>query len=135
MQVLVDTSVWMDYFGGRINPQTDWLDRALGREPLVTADLILGEVLGGIGSDPQWAEARQALQRFRVYSLGGLELALLCADHQRRLRSRGAPVPGQVDCLVATFCIGTGVPLLHNDPAFQPFERYLALPLPEPLAG
>lgn len=135
MQVLVDTSVWMDYFDGRINPQTDWLDRALGREPLVTADLILGEVLGGIGSDPQWTEARQALQWFRVYSLGGLELALQCADHQRRLRSRGAPVPGQVDCLVATFCIRTGFPLLHSDPAFQPFERYLALPLPPPLGG
>lgn len=129
MQILVDTSVWMDYFGGRVNPQTDWLDRALGREPLVTADLILGEVLNGMASDLQWEEARRALQRFRVYSLGGLELSLQCAEHQRRLRSRGAVVPGQVDCLIATFCIRTGFPLLHSDPAFQPFERHLGLPM------
>lgn len=130
MQVLVDTSVWMDYFEGRATVQTEWLDLALGREWLVTADLIVGEVLSGIGSmgrDPQWKEARRALRRFRVYTLGGLELTLLCAEHQRRLRSEGAPVPGMVDCLIATFCIQAGFPLLHSDPAFQPFERYLAL--------
>jgi len=70
---------------------------------------------------------RAALRRFRVYTLGGLELTQRCAEHQRRLRSEGAPVPGLVDCLIATFCIQAGVPLLHSDPAFQPFERYLAL--------
>jgi predicted nucleic acid-binding protein len=121
----------MDYFEGRATAQTEWLDLALGREWLVTADLIVGEVLSGIGSggggDPQWKEARRALRRFRVYPLGGLELTLRCAEHQCRLRSEGAPVPGLVDCLIATFCIQAGVPLLHSDPAFQPFERFLAL--------
>jgi predicted nucleic acid-binding protein len=130
VQILVDTSVWMDYFEGRATLQTEWLDLALGRQWLVTADLIVGEVLSGIagtGRDPQWKEARRALRRFRLYTLGGLDLTLRCAEHQRRLRSEGAPVPGLVDCLIATFCIQTGFPLLHSDPAFQPFERYLAL--------
>jgi len=126
----------MDYFEGRATAQTEWLDVALGREWLVTDDLIVGEVLSGIGGmggmggierDPQWKEARRALRRFRAYTLGGLELTLRCAEHQRRLRSEGAPVPGLVDCLIATFCIQAGIPLLHSDPAFQPFERYLAL--------
>ena len=62
MQVLVDTSVWMDYFEGRATAQTDWLDLALGREWLVTGDLIVGEVLSGIGPDRQWQEARRALE-------------------------------------------------------------------------
>ena len=127
MQVLVDTSVWMDYFEGRATAQTDWLDLALGREWLVTGDLIVGEVLAGIGPDRQWKEARRALQRFRVYGLGGLELALRCAEHQRKLRAKGLPLPGQVDCLIATFCLEAGIPLLHDDPAFQPFERHLQL--------
>lgn len=134
MQVLVDTSVWMDYFEGRATAQTEWLDLALGCEWLVTADLIVGEVLSGIGamgSDRQWKEARRALRRFGVYTLGGLELTLRCAEHQRRLRSEGAPVPGLVDCLIATFCIQGGFLLLHSDPAFQPFERYLALRAPQ----
>ena len=126
-QVLVDTSVWLDYFEGRATAQTEWLDLALGREWLVTADLIVGEVLGGIVRDPQWNEARRALRRFPVYTLGGVELALRCAEHQRRLRAEGAPVPGLVDSLIATFCIEAGIPLLHSDPAFEPFERHLAL--------
>lgn len=128
MQILVDTSVWMDYFEGRATAQTERLDEALGREWLVTADLIVGEVLSGIGGrDAQWNEARRALRRFRVYTLGGVELTLRCAEHQRRLRSEGVPVPGLMDCLIATFCIQAGIPLLHSDPAFEPFERHLAL--------
>ncbi len=130
MQILVDTSVWMDYFEGRATAQTEWLDLALGREWLVTADLIVGEVLSGIAGirpDPQWKEARRALRRFRIYPLGGLELMLRCAEHQRRLLSESAPVPGLVDCLIATFCIQAGFSLLHSDPAFRPFERYLGL--------
>jgi predicted nucleic acid-binding protein len=99
VQILVDTSVWMDYFEGRATTQTEWLDLALGREWLVTADLIVGEVLSGIDGidatarDRQWKEARRALRRFRIYPLGGLALTLRCAEHQRRLRSEGAPVP------------------------------------------
>ena len=128
MPVLVDTSVWIDYFDGQATPQTDWLDQALGREPLVTADLVVGEVLRGLGGEREWEEARRALQSFRVYNLGGIELALRCAGHQRRLRSEGVPVPGQVDCLIATFCLDKGFALLHSDPAFEPFERHLGLP-------
>lgn len=127
MQVLVDTSVWTAYFDGRATPRTEWLDRALGREPLVTADLVVGEVLRGLAGEKEHEEARRALLRFRVYSLGGIELTLRCAGYQRRLRAAGAPVPGQVDCLIATFCLETGVALLHDDPAFEPFERHLGL--------
>ena len=128
--VLVDTSVWVDYFDGRVTPQTEWLDRALGTESLVSADLIVGEVLRGFGGGKEWEEARKAMQRFRVYAIGGLELTLRCAELQRQLRSRHAPVPGQVDCLIATFCLETGFPLLHSDPAFQPFEEHLGLQVP-----
>lgn len=129
MPVLVDTSVWVDYFAGRTTLQAEWLDRALGTEPLVIGDLIVGEVLRGFrGREAD--EARKALRRFRVYTLGGLELALRCADHQGQLRSRNAPLPGQVDCLIATFCLETGFPLLHSDPAFEPFEQHLGLQAP-----
>lgn len=77
--VLVDTSVWVDYFDGRVTPQTEWLDRALGTEPLVLADLVVGEVLRGFGGGKDWEEARKAMQRFRVYAIAGLELTLRCA--------------------------------------------------------
>lgn len=49
--ILVDASVWIDYFRGLVNPQTDLLDQLLDREPLAIGDLILAEVLQGFYQD------------------------------------------------------------------------------------
>lgn len=49
--ILVDTSVWIDYFRGAATPQTERLDSLLGSEPLAIGDLILTEVLQGFASD------------------------------------------------------------------------------------
>ena len=45
--ILVDSSVWIDYFKGAATPQTEKLDQMLGREPLAIGDLMLAEVLQG----------------------------------------------------------------------------------------
>jgi predicted nucleic acid-binding protein len=45
--ILVDSSVWIDYFKGTITAQTEKLDSLLGHEPLAIGDLILTEVLQG----------------------------------------------------------------------------------------
>ena len=39
--ILVDTSVWIDYFNGKENLQTELLDKALGNETVAIGDLIL----------------------------------------------------------------------------------------------
>ena len=49
--ILVDSSVWIDYFNGAITPQTEKLDSLLGRQPLAIGDLILTEVLQGFASE------------------------------------------------------------------------------------
>lgn len=49
--ILVDSSVWIDYFKGPVNPQTDTLDELLGNESLTTGDLILTEVLQGFADE------------------------------------------------------------------------------------
>jgi len=46
--VLVDSSVWVDYFRGKQTPQTDRIHILLGNEPLAIGDLILAEVLQGL---------------------------------------------------------------------------------------
>ena len=45
--ILVDSSVWIDYFKGTVTAQTEKLDGLLGREPLAIGDLMLTEVLQG----------------------------------------------------------------------------------------
>lgn len=132
MRVLVDTSVWIDYFNGRVTPRTDYLHEVLGWAPIALADLILGEVLQGFPADADWEEARQVLLRFDSYTLGGRDLVEQSAVHQRVLRKKGAPLPDEIDCLIASFCIQHNFALLHDDRSFEPFERYLGLKVPDP---
>lgn len=127
MPVVVDSSVWIDFFAGRFTPQSGWLDGALGKESLAVSDLIIGEVLRGFADERDQETARKALVQFRTYLMGGLGLVLESAGHQRLLREKGEPVPGELKCLVATFCIHWNLPLLHSDPAYLPFERHLGL--------
>ena len=127
MPVVVDASVWIDFFAGRFTPQSTWLDNALGKESLGVSDLIVGEVLRGFTDEKEQETAREALVQFRTYLMGGLGLVLESAGHQRLLREKGEPVPGVLKCLVATFCIHWKLPLLHSDPAYLPFEQHLGL--------
>jgi predicted nucleic acid-binding protein len=128
LQILVDTSVWVDYFGGVLSRETDHLDRLLGQGWLVTGDLIVAEVLAGYTEKESFEAARRALLQFGVHQLGTLETALLAGEHARRLRvEHGAPVPHPVDSLVAAFCLRWNLTLLHADPAFAPYEEHLGL--------
>lgn len=132
MEVLVDSSVWIDYFAGRATPRTDYLHEILGWGPVAVADLIVAEVLQGYADDKQLEAAHRALLRFPVHEIGGRDLALQSATHQRILRAKGAPVPAAVDCLIATYCIQQNLALLHSSTGYEPFERYLGLKLPDP---
>jgi predicted nucleic acid-binding protein len=125
--VVVDASVWIDFFAGRFTPQTRWLDDVLDREPLAITDLGFGEVLRGFADEKDQQKASEALRRFTVYNLGGLEMVLKSAAHHRDLRAQGEPVPGMAASLVAAFCIRWNLPLLHSDPAYEPYERHLGL--------
>ncbi|MDO9006501.1 MAG: hypothetical protein Q7V20_23910 [Aquabacterium sp.] len=72
--ILVDSSVWIDFFRGTITPQTERLDGLLGSEPLVVGDLILAEVLQGFGSERDFNQARKLLTALDVVDLGGQTL-------------------------------------------------------------
>jgi predicted nucleic acid-binding protein len=124
---IVDSSVWIDYFGGQVTPQTDLLHDALGRQEIALGDIILCEVLQGYRHQQDFDAARQALLQFPVYALGGIEIALRSAENYRALRQQGITVRKTIDCLIATFVIERGFALLHSDRDFDPFERHLGL--------
>jgi predicted nucleic acid-binding protein len=132
VQILVDTSVWGDYFNGVVTPRTDYLDGLLGRAPVVVADLVLSEVLQGFVDATEMARAHFALTRFRVLEVGGLDLCLAAAANRRLLRAKGEPVADGLDALIASFCIRWNMALLHADRSFVPFERHLGLKVPDP---
>lgn len=125
--VIVDTTVWIDYLGGHVIPQTEWLDRELERQRLGLTDVILCEVLQGVRSDHSFEETRRRLLRLEVFDTGGAELAIAAARNYRYLRSKGRTVRRVTDSWIATFCVLHGHALLHDDRDFEPFEELLGL--------
>jgi predicted nucleic acid-binding protein len=125
--ILVDSSVWIDYFNGASTPQTEKLDQLLGRELLAIGDLILTEVLQGFTNESDFNEARRMLTSLNVVELGGEEIAVQAARNFRVLRKAGVTVRKTVDTIIATWCIENGFDLLHSDRDFEPFMKHLGL--------
>jgi hypothetical protein len=125
--ILVDSSVWVDYFKGTITVQTTKLDGLLGNEPLAIGDLILTEVLQGFHEDRDFNHARRMLTALTVVELGGQNIAIQAARNFRTLRRKGVTVRKTIDTVIATRCIESGYELLHNDRDFDPFAKHLGL--------
>ena len=125
--ILVDSSVWIDYFKGKITPQTGKLDQLLGQEPLAIGDLILTEVLQGFAGERDFNQARKMLTSLTVVELCGQEIAIQAANNYRALRVLGVTVRKTIDTVIATRCIESGYDLLHNDRDFDPFAKHLGL--------
>ena len=125
--ILVDSSVWIDYFKGTITVQTQKLDGLLGHHPLAIGDLILTEVLQGFAKEQDFNLARKMLTALTVVELGGQEIAIQAAKNFRALRRLGVTVRKTIDTVIATRCIESGYDLLHNDRDFDPFARHLRL--------
>lgn len=125
--ILVDSSVWIQYFNGVMNPQTDYLDGILGIEPVGIGDLILLEVLQGFRSDLGYEKAKSLLTDLTVFEMLGQEQAIRVADNNRYLRKMGITVRKTIDAIIATYCISRGFPLLFSDWDFEPFVKHLNL--------
>jgi len=125
--ILVDSSVWIDYFRGISTPQVEKLDSLLGSEPLATGDPILTEVLQGFVSERDFNQARKLLTSLVIVDLAGQNVAIQAAKNFRTLRSLGVTVRKTIDTVIATRCIEIGFPLLYSDRDFDPFVEHLGL--------
>lgn len=125
--ILVDSSVWIDYFRGAETPQAERLDRLLGEEPIATGDIILTEVLQGFDKERDFAQARKLLTSLTIVELGGREIAIRAAQNYRKLRAMGVTTRKTIDTIIATRCIESDLPLLYSDRDFDPFVEKLGL--------
>lgn len=125
--LVVDTSVWVDYFNGVESPQTDFLHAILDTTPILIGDLILAEVLQGFRHDEDFETVRHILGKFMQESMVNPALAVQSARNYRFLRQKGITIRKTIDSLIATFCIENGHQLLHNDGDFDGYEAHLGL--------
>lgn len=125
--ILVDSSVWVDYFNGQSTPQVETLDSLLGVQPLAIGDLILAEVLQGFREDSHYAIAKRQLTTLTIFNLLNTDLAIRSAENYRALRKRGITIRKTIDVIIATFCIEENHVLLFSDRDFKPFVEHLGL--------
>jgi predicted nucleic acid-binding protein len=127
--ILVDSSVWIDHFNGHETEQVTWLQAALGEETEAFAigDLIMQEVLQGFRLKRHFELALDALTRLPCLPLGGQARCVAAAANYRQLRARGITIRSGIDVLIATFCIETGMTLLHDDRDFDSLQQHLGL--------
>ncbi|MDN3637663.1 PIN domain nuclease [Simiduia curdlanivorans] len=127
--ILVDSSVWIDYFNGHPTKASEHLDSLLGTEHLIVGDLVLTEVLQGFKRKKDFDTAKRLLMSFDVRELSSVSLAIKSAENFRALRAKGVTVRKTIDVIIATFCIEHQVSLLQADKDFLPFQDHLGLRL------
>jgi len=125
--IVVDSSVWIDYFTGVKNIQTNKLDDTLGLRPVAIGDLILTEVLQGFRHDKDYKAARTLFEDVTIFDMLGKEMAIQSAENFRALRKKGVTVRKTADVIIASFCINQKLPLLFSDKDFKPFVKHLGL--------
>ena len=125
--IIVDASVWIDYFNGNSTHETSILDAALGKQEVAIGDLIALEILRGFRSDKDYNTAKKYLARLHQYAMLSPQLALKAAGYYRKLRQKGITIRKTADIIIATFCIEEKLPLLYADRDFTPFTQYLTL--------
>jgi predicted nucleic acid-binding protein len=125
--ILVDSSVWIDYFRSADTPQVVLLDSLFGRSPLAVGDLIAAEVLQGVRDEREFKLVKKTLEAFDHIDLVGYDLAVKASENYRTLRAMGITIRKTIDTLIATRCIEDGLTLLHADKDFLPFAEHLGL--------
>ena len=127
--IVVDSSVWIDFFHGVSTPEVERLDGLLGVTPLAIGDLILVEVMQGFRTDQDVATARQLFRSLALLPMLGGSNAWKAAENHRQLRRKGITVRKTIDGIIATACIAANLPLLFSDRDFQPYVEHLGLEL------
>ncbi len=125
--IVVDSMVWVDYFSGTDTPETNKLDKLLGREPIGTSELIYADVLQGFRKDQDFEIAQKLFALLSELEMVNAKLAIKSAEYSRYLRGMGISVRDTIETLIATYCIENRMPLLYRSANFQHFEQHLHL--------
>ncbi len=125
--ILVDSSVWIDYFRGIETGPSALLNSLFGRTPIAVGDLIAAEVLQGVRDDREYRHVKRVFDAFDHVDLCGYDLAVKASENYRLLRAKGITVRKTIDTLIATRCIEDRLTLLHSDKDFDAFVSELGL--------
>ena len=127
MMVLVDTTVWIDFFSARSLPHVEVFENLISdRADICICGIILTEVLQGIRKDAVYENTRELFKKL-IFLPMLYSTFLKAAEIYRSLRQQGITVRKPVDCMIASVAIENEIPVLHNDKDFKPIELFCGL--------
>lgn len=125
--VLVDTSVWIDFFAGRNDSRVMSLQESIeSEEDLSLCGVILSEVLQGIRSDADFTKTKEYLDDLIFLPMRRATF-VKAAELYRSLRKKGVTIRKPVDCMIASVAIEYNAQLLHNDRDFNHIAKHSKL--------
>ena len=125
--LIVDTTVWIDFFAARSAPHVAILETLIEeREDICICGIILSEVLQGIRKESEFRKTRDLFNSL-IFLPMECKTFLRSAEIYRLLRRKGITISQPIDCMIASVAIENDIPLLHNDKHFDPIEKYCGL--------
>ena len=130
--ILVDTTVWIDFFRGRDTAHVRALVRLISdNEDICVCGVILTEVLHGIRDDKDYAAASARFESLIYLPMSQMTFKK-AAEMYRTLRRKGVTIRNAVDCMIAAVAIEHDIPLLHNDRDFMSVAHNCGLKVIDP---
>ena len=127
MLILVDTTVWIDFFAGRSASHVKILEHIIEtKEDICICGIILTEVLQGIKEENEFKKTRDIFTSLLFLPMS-YEIFLRAVEIYRGLRQKGITIRKSMDCVIASVAIELNIPLLHNDKEFRPIESHFGL--------
>ncbi|HEV7862611.1 MAG TPA: PIN domain nuclease [Acidimicrobiia bacterium] len=118
--IVVDTSVWIDFFRDTATWQVEHLDQMIADdESVALTDIVLTEILQGLPDDREARRVEHRLLAFDVLRLEGLDDFRRAASLYRQARAKGVTIRRTLDCLIASVCVRDGASVLHSDADFD----------------
>jgi len=125
--VIVDTSVWIDFFAGKHTKNTDHLRKIIeDSEDICICGLIMTEILQGFRSEKEFEKVKIILSGL-LYLPITKDLFISAASVFRKIRKNGETIRSPIDCIIAAICIEHEVNILHNDKDYDVIAKYTSL--------
>lgn len=131
--MLVDTSVWIDFFNGYDSREAMRLAEAIAEgDSISVPGIVLTEILLGLRDDAEAARIADLLGAFDEIAGPTRTDYAEAARIYRVCRLRGFTIRSTIDCLIAHLSLRDGIPLLTKDRDFKAIAQCLPLQLLEP---
>ena len=127
MRLLVDSTVFIDFFRGRETAQTSRLEQCFQNgDDICYCGFVLLEVLQGIRDEKELAVVKRQFENL-IYLEDDRSTFELGATIYRELRRKGITIRNSIDCLIAAIVIQHGVNFLENDRDYKFIDEHYPL--------